>query len=44
MKLKRAVIGPVLVASVAFVSGGWLMQREVTGQSGIDSRIFDVVL
>ena len=44
MKLKRAVIGPVLVASVAFVSGGWLMQREVTGQSGIDSRIFDEVL
>ena len=44
MKLKRAVIGPVLVASVAFVSGGWLMQREVTGPSGIDSRIFDEVL
>jgi carboxyl-terminal processing protease len=44
MKLKRAVIGPVLVASVAFVSGGWLMQREVAGESGIDSRIFDEVL
>ena len=44
MKLKRAVIGPVLVASVAFVSGGWLMQREVTGRSGVDSRIFDEVL
>jgi carboxyl-terminal processing protease len=44
MKLKRAVIGPVLVASVAFVSGGWLMQREATGTSGVDARIFDEVL
>jgi carboxyl-terminal processing protease len=45
MKLKRAVIGPVLVASVAFVSGGWLMQRGVAGSgSGVDARILDEVL
>src|SRR5688572_2160444 len=27
MKLKRTVLGPILVALFAFVSGGWLLQR-----------------
>ena len=45
MKLKRAVLGPVLVGSVAFISGGWLMQRDVSSQGmGLDSRIFDEVM
>jgi carboxyl-terminal processing protease len=45
MKLKRAVLGPALVASVALVSGGWLMQREVAGgASGFDARLFDEVM
>ena len=45
MKRKRAVLGPVLVASVAFVSGGWLMQREVSSQGmGLDARVFDEVM
>jgi carboxyl-terminal processing protease len=32
MKLKRTILGPILVALVAFVSGGWLLQRGVTGE------------
>jgi carboxyl-terminal processing protease len=45
MKLKRTVLGPVLVATAAFVSGGWLMQHEVAGQgSGFDPRLLDEVL
>lgn len=27
MKLKRTILGPILVAMFAFVSGGWLLQR-----------------
>lgn len=45
MKLKRTVLGPVLVAAVAFVSGGWLLQRQVAvADGGVDSRIFDEIL
>jgi carboxyl-terminal processing protease len=46
MKLKRTVLGPALVAGVAFVSGGWLLQRGVAEQAGIfqNSRLFDEVL
>jgi carboxyl-terminal processing protease len=45
MKLKRTVMGPVLVAAVAFVSGGWLLQRQVAvAGGGVDSRIFDEIL
>ena len=46
MKLKRTVVAPVLVTAVALVSGGWLLQREVTGQDNVyqQARVFDEVL
>jgi carboxyl-terminal processing protease len=45
MKLKRTVLGPVLVAAVAFVSGGWLLQRHaMVDGNAVDSRIFDEIL
>jgi carboxyl-terminal processing protease len=46
MKLKRTILGPALVAGVAFVSGGWLLQRGVAEQAGLfeNSRLFDEVL
>jgi carboxyl-terminal processing protease len=46
MKLKRTVLGPALVAGVAFVSGGWLLQRGVHEQAGSfqNARLFDEVL
>jgi len=46
MKLKRTVVAPVLVTAVALVSGGWLLQREVTGQGNVyqQARVFDEVL
>ncbi|HYJ80985.1 MAG TPA: S41 family peptidase [Longimicrobiaceae bacterium] len=46
MKLKRTVVAPALVAGVALVSGGWLLQRGVTGEQSVfqSARIFDEVL
>jgi carboxyl-terminal processing protease len=46
MKLKRTVLGPALVAGIAFVSGGWLLQRGVSAQTGIfqSSQLFDEVV
>lgn len=45
MKLKRTILGPVLVAAVAFVSGGWLLQRQVVAvDGGVDGRIFNEIL
>jgi carboxyl-terminal processing protease len=46
MKLKRTILGPALVAGVAFVSGGWLLQRGVAEQGGLfqNARLFDEVL
>jgi carboxyl-terminal processing protease len=46
MRLKRTVVGPLLVAGVALVSGGWLLQQEVSGQQSVfqRARIFDEVL
>ena len=46
MKLKRTVIAPALVAGVALVSGGWLLQRGTSGQQSVYQRaqIFDEVL
>jgi carboxyl-terminal processing protease len=45
MKLKRTILGPVLVAGVAVLSGGWLLQREsALSTGGVDPRIFDEVL
>jgi carboxyl-terminal processing protease len=46
MKLKRTVVAPAVVAGVALVSGGWLLQREVSGQQSVFQRaqLFDEVL
>ncbi len=46
MKLKRTVVAPALVAGVALVSGGWLLQQGVNGQQSVfqRARIFDEVL
>ncbi|HEX8906161.1 MAG TPA: S41 family peptidase [Longimicrobiaceae bacterium] len=46
MKLKRTVVAPVLVAGVALVSGGWLLQQGVTGRESVFQRaqLFDEVL
>ncbi len=46
MKLKRTLLGPLVVAMVAFVSGGWLLQRGVAGESSAfqQARILEEVL
>ena len=44
MKLKRSILGPVLVALFAFVSGGWLLQRGVEGGSDANARVLLEVL
>jgi carboxyl-terminal processing protease len=45
MKLKRTILGPILVALFAFVSGGWLLQRGVaTNRDGPDERVLSEVL
>lgn len=46
MKVKRTVLAPLLVAGVAVISGGWLLQRGVVEQgSGFrDAGIFDEVV
>jgi carboxyl-terminal processing protease len=38
MKLKRTVVAPALVAAVAVVSGGWLLQQDVGGQQSVFGR------
>lgn len=45
MKLKRTIVGPILVALFAFVSGGWLIQRGVDSrQSAFDARALTEIL
>lgn len=46
MKLKRTVVAPVLVAVVALVTGGWLLQRGAGEQNNVyqQARVFDEVL
>lgn len=45
MKLKRSILGPILVALFAFVSGGWLLQRGVpTGRDALDGRALIEIL
>ena len=46
MKLKRTVVAPALVAAVAMVSGGWLLQQDVGGQQSVfqRARLFDEVI
>lgn len=38
MKLKRTVVGPALVAGVALVSGGWLLQHGASGRDSVFQR------
>jgi carboxyl-terminal processing protease len=38
MKLNRTVVAPALVAGVALVSGGWLLQQDVGGQHSVFGR------
>jgi carboxyl-terminal processing protease len=46
MKLKRTVVAPLLVAGMALVSGGWLLQAGVSGEQSVfqRARLFDEVL
>jgi carboxyl-terminal processing protease len=45
MKLKRTILGPILVVLFAFISGGWLLQRGVdTARAGPDSRVLIEIL
>ena len=46
MKLKRTVVAPVLVAGVAVLSGGWLLQQGVAQQNTLyqRARLFDEVM
>ncbi|HEX8395154.1 MAG TPA: S41 family peptidase [Longimicrobium sp.] len=46
MKLKRTVVAPALVAGVALVSGGWLLQHGVQSDQSVfaQARLFDEVM
>jgi carboxyl-terminal processing protease len=45
MKLKRTILGPILVALFAFLSGGWLLQRGVDSSRGaLDPRVLVEIL
>ncbi|HEY0020657.1 MAG TPA: S41 family peptidase [Longimicrobium sp.] len=46
MKLKRTVVAPAMVAAVAVVSGGWLLQQDVGSQQSVfqRARLFDEVI
>ncbi|MEX2583591.1 MAG: S41 family peptidase [Gemmatimonadota bacterium] len=44
MKLKRTILGPILVALFAFVSGGWLLQRGVEAGREPDGRVLLEIL
>ena len=45
MKLKKTILGPILVALFAFVSGGWLLQRGVAapGAPADDRVLLEIV-
>ena len=46
MKLKRTILGPIMIVLVALVSGGWLLQRGVatTGSAFEEAQILNEVL
>ncbi|HET8654975.1 MAG TPA: S41 family peptidase [Longimicrobiaceae bacterium] len=44
MKLKRTVLGPVLVGAVALASGGWLLQQGGATPDEYNEQIFDEVV
>lgn len=45
MKLKRTILGPILVAMFAFVSGGWLLQRGSDDRDSAPDRqvLFEIL-
>lgn len=45
MKLKRTILGPILVAMFAFVSGGWLLQRGAGARDSAPDRqvLFEIL-
>lgn len=45
MKLKRTILGPILVVLFAIISGGWLIQRGADNrQAAFDSRALNEIL
>ena len=46
MQLKRTIVAPALVAGMALVSGGWLLQQDVNGGGSVfaRARLFDEVM
>lgn len=46
MKIKRAVLAPMVIASLALASGGWLLQRGVNREGNVytQARLFEEVL
>ena len=46
MRIKRSVIAPLIIAVVALVSGGWLLQRGASPEQNVylQARLFEDVL
>jgi len=46
MKIKRSILAPVLVATLALASGGWLLQKGGTQEQNVyfQARLFEEVL
>lgn len=46
MKIKRAVLAPMIIASIALATGGWFLQRGVSREGNVytQARLFEEVL
>lgn len=46
MKIKRAFLAPMVVAAIAFATGGWFLQRGVSREGNVytQARLFEEVL
>ncbi len=44
MKLKRTILGPILVVVFAIISGGWLLQRGGDNRQAFDARALNEIL
>lgn len=46
MKIKRAVLAPIVVTAIAFATGGWFLQRGVGSEGSVyfQARLFEEVL
>src|SRR5690606_1323501 len=46
MKIKRAVLAPMVIASIALATGGWFLQRGVSREGNVytQARLFEEVL